>query len=104
MGNIYEILVAVWRRGRVPQQWKDTTIKVLHKQKDRAECGNYRGISLGNYHGMSLVAHTGKVLFKVTTGRFSDYCEREGILPEKQCELSPHRSTVDMIFVMRRVQ
>ena len=29
---IYEIVVAVWRRWRVPQQWKDATIKVLHKK------------------------------------------------------------------------
>ena len=26
LGNFYEIVVAVWRRGRVPQQWKDATI------------------------------------------------------------------------------
>ena len=54
--NFYEIVVAVWTRGCVPQQWKDVTIEVLHKNKDRAECGNYRGISL--------VANAGKVLLK----------------------------------------
>ena len=26
LGNFYEVVVAVWRRGRVPQQWKDATI------------------------------------------------------------------------------
>ena len=51
------IVSAAWRRGRVPQQWKDATIKVLHKKKDRTECGNYFGISL--------VTHAGKVLLKV---------------------------------------
>ena len=71
-------------------------IKVLHKKKDRTECGNYRGISL--------VAHAGKVLLKVIAGRLSDYCEREGILPEEQCGFRPHRSTVDMMFVVRRLQ
>ena len=75
LASIYEIIVAVWRRGRVPQQRKDATIKVLHKKKDRTECGNYRGISL--------VAHAGNVLLKVIAGHLSDYCEREGILPEE---------------------
>ena len=46
---------------------------VLHKTKDRTECGNYRGISL--------VAHAGKILLKIIARRLSEYCERVGILP-----------------------
>ena len=80
----------------MPQKWKDDTIKVLHKKKYRTECGNYRGISL--------VAHAGKVLLKLIAGRLSDYCEREGTLPEEQYGFKPHRSTVDMMFVVRRLQ
>ena len=49
---------------------------VLHKKKDRTECGNYRGISL--------VAHAGKILLKIIARRLSEYCERVGILPEEQ--------------------
>ena len=49
---------------------------VLHKKKDRIECGNYRGISL--------VAHAGKILLKIIARRLSVYCERVGILPEEQ--------------------
>ena len=79
----------------MPQQWKDATTKVLHKKRDRAACGNYRGISL--------VAHAGKVLLKVIAGRLSDYCERENILPEEH-GFRPQRSTVYMMFVVRRLQ
>ena len=42
---------------------------------------------------VSLVAHARKVLLKIIVGRLSDYCEREGILPEEQCRFRPHRST-----------
>ena len=28
--NLYDIVVAVWRGGGVPQQWKYAMIKVLH--------------------------------------------------------------------------
>ena len=80
----------------MPQQWKDVTIKVLHKKKDRTECGNYRGIFL--------LAHAGKVFLKVIAGRLSDYCERNNILPVEQCGFRPQRSTVDMMFVIRRLQ
>ena len=73
--RLLDIVVGIWRGGDVPQHWKDATIKVLHKNKDRTECGNYRGISL--------VAHTGKILLKIIACRLSDYCERVGILPEE---------------------
>ena len=55
--QFYAIEIAMWRGGGVPREWKDTTIIVLHKKKDRTKCGNYRGISL--------VTHAGKVLLKV---------------------------------------
>ena len=57
------------------QQRKDVIIMVLHKKKDRAECCNYRDISL--------VAHAGKILLKIIARRLSEYCERVGILPEE---------------------
>ena len=59
--HFYIIVRAVWMTGQVPQAWKDASIKVLHKKKDKTECGNYRGISL--------VAHAGKVLLKVVATR-----------------------------------
>ena len=34
----------------------------------------------------------------------SNYCEAEGILPEEQCGFRPARSTVDMLFVVRRLR
>ena len=39
--RLLNIVVRIWRRGEVPQQWKDT-IMALHKKKDRTECGSYR--------------------------------------------------------------
>lgn len=92
----HHILVNVWITGEVPQQWKDAIIKVLYKKKDRTDCNNYRGISL--------VAHAGKVLLKIVASRISNYCEDRGIFPEEQCGFRPTRSTVDMLFVVRRLQ
>ena len=63
-------------------------IKVLHKKKDRFECGNYRGIFL--------VAHAGKVLLKIVATSLSAYCEARNF--------RPHRSTTDMMFAVRRLQ
>ena len=90
------VVVRVWRGGVVPQQWKYAIIMILHKEKDRAECGNYRGISL--------VAYAGKILLKIIARRLSEYCGRMGILPEEQSGFRPNRSTTDMMFVIRRLQ
>ena len=90
------ILVEVWNGGKIPQQWKDATIKVLSKNSDRSNCNNYRGISL--------LSHAGKVLQKIVANRLSDYCKAHGILPDDQCGFRPERSTVDVLFVVRRLQ
>ena len=50
--QFHAIMIAIWRGGGVPQESKYVTIRVLHKKKDRTECGSYRDISL--------VAHVGK--------------------------------------------
>ena len=90
------MITRVWRDGRVPQRWRDAVLKVLHKKKDRTDCGNYRGISL--------VAHAGKVLLKIVATRLGGFCEAEALLPEEQCRFRPHRSTMDMMSTVRRLQ
>ena len=71
-----DIVVFIWRGGEIPQKWNNALITVLHKRKDRTECGNYRGTSLA--------ANAVKILQAIIIRRVSDYCERVGILPEEQ--------------------
>ena len=92
----YRMIKRVWHQREVPQRWRDAVIKVLHKKKDRTECGNYRGISL--------VVHAGKVLLKIVATRLSAYCEARNLLPEEQCGFHPQGSTTDMMFAVRRLQ
>ena len=94
--ELYRLSTPIWCEGKVPQQWKDAVITVLHKKGDKTECGNYRGITF--------VSHAGKVLLKVAARRLSAYCEAKRLLPEEQCGFRPDRSTTDMMFVVRRLQ
>ena len=94
--EFHRLTTLIWRKGNVPQQWKDAVITVLHRKGDKTECGNYRGISL--------VSHAGKVLLKVVARRLGAYCEVKGLLPEEQCGFRPNRSTTDMMFVVLRLQ
>ena len=94
--ELHRLSALIWSEGKVPQQWKDAVITVLHKKGDKTECGNYRGISL--------VSHAGKLLLKVVARRLSACCEVKGLLPEEQCGFRPNRSTTDMMFVVLRLQ
>ena len=89
--ELYRLTILIWRQVKVPQQWKDAVITVLHKKGNKTECGNYRGISL--------VSHAGKVVLKGVARRLSAYCEAKGLLPEEQCGFRLDRSTTDMMFV-----
>ena len=57
-----------------------------------------------NYRGISLAAHSGEVLLKMVASRLSNYCAARGILPEEQCGFRPASSTIDVLFVVRRLQ
>ena len=94
--ELHRLTILIWRQGKVPQQWKDAVITVLHKKSDKTECGNYRGISL--------VSHVVKILLKVVVRRLSAYCEAKGLLTEEQCGFRPDRSTTDMMIVVCRLQ
>ena len=71
-------------------------VKVLYKNKDRIERGNYRDISP--------VARAGKLLLKTAVTRFSAYCEAKELLPEEHYGFRPHRSRMDIMFAVRRQQ
>lgn len=38
------LLRSIWMVMGVPQHWKDAIVKILHKKKDWAECGNCRSL------------------------------------------------------------
>ena len=88
--HFHSIVSQVWISGEVPQERKCVTVKVLHKKKDRTECGSYRGISL--------VAHSAEALLKTVEHRLGNFCEETDVFPEEQCGFRPQRSTADMML------
>ena len=40
----------------------------------------------------------------MVASRLSNYCKAKGILPEEESGFRPARSTIDMLFVVRRLQ
>ncbi|KAI8519286.1 hypothetical protein Bbelb_025430 [Branchiostoma belcheri] len=95
LDNFHTLLINIWEEEDMPQEFRDATIVPLYKNKgSKAECGNYRGISL--------LSIAGKLLARIILNRLITVTEKH--LPEAQCGFRPGRSTIDMIFAVRQVQ
>ena len=92
-GLLHGFVAEAWRTGEVSQQWKDSNIVSIYKNKgDRAICGNSRGISL--------LSSGGKVFARVLLARLIDKISSR-VLPESQCGFQRDRSILDMIITAR---
>ncbi|VDM00695.1 unnamed protein product [Schistocephalus solidus] len=68
MAELTTLLQKMWRQGQVPQEFKDTTIFHLYKQKvNRQLCDNHRGSSLLNI--------AGKIFTRILLNRLNDHLE-----------------------------
>ena len=44
--EIHKLIVLLWNKEELPQEWKESIIVPIHKKGDRMDCNNYREISL----------------------------------------------------------
>ena len=93
--KLLQLFKSIWKVGRVPQEFKDASIKHLFKNKGKKIiCDNSRGISL--------LSIAGKILARVILNRIIVYLI-DDIYPESQCGFRSGRGTIDMIFAIRQV-
>ena len=88
-----DIIGIVWEEEEMPEDWKQSEIVPIYKQKgDPLDCGNYRGIKLLE-HGM-------KILEKIIEGRLRKTVE----IDPMQFGFMPGRGTIDAIFTFQQIQ
>ena len=91
ISHLHKMIEVFWEAGYLPQTLKDPLIVMLFKKKgSRAECANYRGISLLDV--------AGKVLARVLLVRLLNSVA-ELVFSETQCGFWKDKGTSDMIFV-----
>ena len=92
----HDVLCTIWEDEDMPADLRDATIVALYKNKGaKADCGNYRGISL--------LSIAGKTLARILLNRLIENISEDN-LPEAQCGFRPGRSTIDMVFTVRQIQ
>ena len=93
--RVHAIIVKAWESETIPNEWRDSNIVTIFKKGNRADCKNYRGISL--------LAVIGKIFARIILQRLVQHIS-ETILPKTQCGFRRDRSTIDMIFAARQIQ
>ena len=88
-----KIMNMIFQKGEVPNDFRKTLIKPLHKKSDKSECRNYRGISLV-FVGSKLLSN--KMLF-----RLRDAADK--VLREEHCGFRKGRGCVNQIFTLRLI-
>ena len=66
-GAIHKLIIAIWNKEELPEEWKESVIVHIHKKGDKTECNNYRGISL--------LPTTYKILSNILLSRLIPYAE-----------------------------
>ena len=91
ISELHQLMVRIWRDEEIPRDWSRSLICTLYKKGDRAECSNYRGISL--------LSVPGKVFGHILLNRLRTATEKK--LRENQGGFRSGRGCVDMIFCLR---
>ena len=91
--EIYKLVLAIWEKEIVPEQWKESIIVPIFKKGDKTNCSNFRGISL--------LLTSYKILSNILLRRLTPYVDE--IIGDHQCGFRRNRSTIDQIFCIRQI-
>ncbi|KAJ4450915.1 hypothetical protein ANN_02349 [Periplaneta americana] len=91
--EIYKLVLAIWEKEIVLEQWKESIIVPIFKKGDKTNCGNFRGISL--------LLTSYKMLSNILLRRLTPYVDE--IIGDHQCGFRRNRSTIDQIFCIRQI-
>jgi hypothetical protein len=78
----HKLIISIWNKGELPGQWKDSIIVPINKKAHKADCNNYRGISL--------LSTSYKTVSNILLSRLNLYIDE--IIGDHQCGFRHNRS------------
>jgi len=91
--EIHKLITSIWKKEKLPEEWKESIILPIHKKGDKTDCSNYRDISL--------LPTTYKILSYILLSRLIPYAKE--IIRDHQCGFRRNRSTIDLMFCIRQI-
>jgi len=91
--EIHKLIIYIWKKEKLPEEWKESIILPIHKKGDKTDCNNYWGISL--------LPTTYKILSNILLSRLIPYAKE--IIGDHQRGFRRNRSTMDHIFCIRQI-
>ena len=91
--EIHKLITSIWKKEKLPEDWKDSIIVPIHKKRDKTHFSNYTGISL--------LTTTYKMLSNILLSRLMPYAKE--IIGHHQCGFRRNRSTIDHIFCILQI-
>ena len=92
-GEIRNLITSIWKKEKLPEEWKESIIVPIHKKGDKTDCNNYRGIS----H----LPTAYKISYNILLSRLTPYAKE--IIGDHQCGSRRNRSMIDHIFCIRQI-
>jgi sorting nexin-29 len=87
------LIIKMWRREQIREEWKDSYICPVYKKEDRTNCQNYRAVTLLN--------STYKILTCIIYNRLTEYAEKR--IGDYQKGFCKNSSTTDNIYMLRQI-
>jgi len=91
--EIHKFITSIWKKEKLPEEWKESIIVPIQKKGDKKDCNNYRGI----LH----LPTTYKILSNILLSRLIPYAKE--IIWDHQCGIRRNSSTIDHIFCIRQI-
>jgi hypothetical protein len=91
--EIHKLICFVWNKEELPQQWKQSIIIPIHKNGDKTDCNNYRGVSL--------LSTAYRILSKILLAWLTPYVNE--VTGDHQWGFRHNKSTTNQIFYIRQI-
>jgi len=91
--EIHKLIISIWKKEKLPEEWKESIIEPIHKKGDKTDCNNYSGISL--------LPTTYKTSSIILFSRLIPYAKE--IIGDHQRGFRRNRSTTDRKFCIRQI-